>query len=87
MNERVSVQDRAKAPPNKRAGPASGAPATNGGSGSLWFNAPMDDQDRRPRLTRERVVTKALAVIAEDDYQPLAQYVRSLAAASTSGGR
>jgi AcrR family transcriptional regulator len=31
----------------------------------LWFNAPMAEGDRRPALTRERVVTEALTVIAE----------------------
>jgi AcrR family transcriptional regulator len=77
MNERVSVQDRAKAPPNKRAGATPGAPATDG-SRSLWFNAPIDDQDRRPQLTRQRVVAEALAVIAEDGIQALT--MRSLAA-------
>jgi AcrR family transcriptional regulator len=77
MNERGSVQDRAKAPPNKRTGATPGAPATDG-SRSLWFNAPMDDQDRRPRLTRQRVVAEALAVIAEDGIQALT--MRSLAA-------
>src|SRR5215211_7035599 len=66
MNERVSVQDRANTPPNKRAQAASGAPAADGRSPSLWFNAPMNDQDRRPQLTRERVVEEALAVIAHD---------------------
>jgi AcrR family transcriptional regulator len=77
MKERGSVQDRAKAPPNKRTGATPGAPATDG-SRSLWFNAPMDDQDRRPRLTRQRVVAEALAVIAEDGIQALT--MRSLAA-------
>jgi TetR/AcrR family tetracycline transcriptional repressor len=77
MKERVSVQDRAKAPPNKRATATPGAPATDG-SRSLWFNAPMDDEDRRPRLTRQRVVAEALAVIAEDGVQALT--MRSLAA-------
>jgi AcrR family transcriptional regulator len=71
------VQDRAKAPPNKRARAASGAPATDGRSPSLWFNAPMNDQDRRPRLTRQRVVAEALAVIAQDGAQALT--MRSLA--------
>jgi TetR/AcrR family tetracycline transcriptional repressor len=47
------------------------------GSPSLWFNAPTDDQDRRPQLTRERVVAEALAVIAEDGLQALT--MRSLA--------
>jgi hypothetical protein len=37
--------------------------------GSLWFNPPMNDQDR-PQLTRERIVTEALAVIAQDGVQP-----------------
>jgi TetR/AcrR family tetracycline transcriptional repressor len=78
MKERVSVQERAKAPPNKRTRAASGEPATDGGSRSLWFNAPIDDQDRRPQLTRQRVVTEALAVIAQDGVQALT--MRSLAA-------
>jgi AcrR family transcriptional regulator len=78
MNEGVSVQDRAKAPPNMRATATPGAPATDGESRSLWFDPPIDDQDRRPRLTRERVVTEALAVIAEDGVPALT--MRSLAA-------
>jgi TetR/AcrR family tetracycline transcriptional repressor len=72
------VQEPAKAPPNKGATAASGGPATDGRSRSLWFNAPMDDRDRRPQLTRERVVAEALAVIAEDGVQALT--MRSLAA-------
>jgi AcrR family transcriptional regulator len=72
------VQDRAKAPPNKRATAASGAPATDGGPRSLWFGAPIDDPDRRPQLTRQRVVAEALAVIAQDGAQALT--MRSLAA-------
>src|SRR5512132_2577988 len=78
MRERVSVQDRAKAPPNKRAGATPGAPATDGESRSLWFDPPIDNQDRRPRLTRQRVVTEALAVIAQDGVPALT--MRSLAA-------
>jgi AcrR family transcriptional regulator len=78
MKERVSVQDRAKAPPNKRATATPGAPATDGRSRSLWFGAPIDDQDRRPQLTRQRVVAEALAVIAEDGAQALT--MRTLAA-------
>ena len=70
MKERVSVQDRAKAPPNERARAASGAPATDGRSRSLWFDAPINDPDRRPQLTRQRVVTEALAVIAQDGAKP-----------------
>jgi AcrR family transcriptional regulator len=78
MNERVSVQDRANTPPNKRAQAASGAPAADGRSPSLWFNAPMNDQHRRPQLTPQRIVTEALTVIAEDGVQALT--MRSLAA-------
>jgi len=73
-----SVQEPATAPPNKRARAASGAPATDGRSRSLWFNAPMNDQDRRPQLTRERLVAEALTLIAEDGAQALT--MRSLAA-------
>ena len=53
-------------------------PATDGGSRSLWFNPPSDDQDRRPKLTRQRVVAEALTVIAQDGVQALT--MRSLAA-------
>ncbi len=35
-------------------------------SHTLWFNAPMADGQRRPPLTRERVVAEALTVIAEE---------------------
>jgi AcrR family transcriptional regulator len=73
------VAERAKAPPSKRARAASGEPATAGGSRSLWFGAPTDDpEDRRPQLTRQRVVAEALAVIAQDGAQALT--MRSLAA-------
>jgi AcrR family transcriptional regulator len=72
------VQDRAEAPPNKRARATSGAPATDGETPSLWFDLPIDDQDRRPQLTRQRVVAEALAVIAQDGVQALT--MRSLAA-------
>ena len=72
------MQERAKARPSKHAMAASGEPATNGRSRSLWFNAPTDDQDRRPQLTRERVVAEALAVIAADGAQALT--MRGLAA-------
>jgi AcrR family transcriptional regulator len=62
----------------KRATAASDETATDGETPSLWFNAPTDDQDRRPQLTRERVVAEALAVIAENGVQALT--MRSLAA-------
>src|SRR5512132_3735016 len=73
-----SVAERVKAPPNKHATAPPGAPATDGRSRSLWFDAPMNDQDRRPQLTRERVVAEALTVIAQDGAQALT--MRSLAA-------
>ena len=53
--------------------------ATDWESRSLWFNAPMADEDRRrPPLSRERVVGEALAVIAEEGVQALT--MRALAA-------
>jgi AcrR family transcriptional regulator len=78
MKERGSVQHRAKAPPNKRARAAAGGPATDGRSRSLWFGAPMNDQDRRPQLTREHVVAEALVIIAQQGVQALT--MRTLAA-------
>jgi TetR/AcrR family tetracycline transcriptional repressor len=72
------VAERAKASPGKRSGAGPGLPLTDGGSRSLWFNAPMNHQDRRPQLTRQRVVAEALAVIAHDGVQALT--MRSLAA-------
>jgi AcrR family transcriptional regulator len=72
------VAERTKASGNKRATAPSGAPVTDGGSRSLWFDPPTDDQDRRPRLTRERVIAEALAVIAQDGVQALT--MRALAA-------
>jgi AcrR family transcriptional regulator len=71
------VAERVKTPPNKRAGSASDTPATDGGSRSLWFSPPIDDPDRRPQLTPQRIVTEALTVIAEDGIQALT--MRSLA--------
>jgi hypothetical protein len=56
------VAERVKTPPNKHATAPPGAPATDGRSRSLWFDAPMNDQDRRPQLTRQRVVAEALAM-------------------------
>src|SRR6266567_1484064 len=73
-----SVPERAKTPPSKRATATSGEPATDGRSRSLWFNTPMNDQDRRPPLTRQRVVAEALTVIAQDGVQALT--MRTLAA-------
>ena len=70
--------ERRRPTPNTPATTASGAPTTDGRSPSLWFGAPTDDQDRRPQLTRERVVDEALAVIAHDGAQALT--MRRLAA-------
>src|SRR5829696_6253718 len=72
------VKERQRPAPNKRAPAAFAQPSTDGESRSLWFDPPIDDRDRRPRLTRERVVAEALAVIAEDGVQALT--MRSLAA-------
>ena len=72
------MAERAKTPPNKHPQPASGEPATDGRSRSLWFDAPIDDPDRRPQLTRQRVVAEALAVIAQDGVQAMS--MRALAA-------
>jgi AcrR family transcriptional regulator len=72
------MEQRQRAARNGRATAPDSQPATDQGSPSLWFDPPTDDQDRRPRLTRERVVTEALAAIAEDGVQALT--MRSLAA-------
>jgi AcrR family transcriptional regulator len=74
----AQVEQRQQAAPNKHARAGSGLPAAAGGSRSLWFNPPIEDPDRRPQLTRERIVTEALAVIAQDGVQALT--MRSLAA-------
>jgi AcrR family transcriptional regulator len=67
---KIGVQEtgmeRRRATPNTPATAASGTPATDGRARSLWFDPPSDDQDRRPQLTRERVVEEALAVIADN---------------------
>ena len=72
------MEQRQQAAPNKHARAGSGLPAAAGGSRSLWFDAPIEDPDRRPQLTRQRIVTEALAVIAHDGVQALT--MRSLAA-------
>jgi TetR/AcrR family tetracycline transcriptional repressor len=64
------MENRQTAPPRE--------PTTGQGSHSLWFNAPMDDRDRRPQLTRERVVAEALTVIAKEGVEALT--MRTLAA-------
>jgi AcrR family transcriptional regulator len=72
------MEQRHRTAPSTRATTASGSSTTDGTAGSLWFNAPIDRQDRRHQLTRERVVAEALAVIAQDGIQALT--MRSLAA-------
>jgi AcrR family transcriptional regulator len=72
------VDKRQRPAPNKRAPAALAQPPTDGRSPSLWFGVPTDGQDRRSQLTRERVVTQALAVIAQDGVQALT--MRRLAA-------
>ena len=53
-------------------------PATDPQPPSLWFDPPHHDQDRRHHLTRQQVVTQALAIIAHDGVQALT--MRRLAA-------
>jgi TetR/AcrR family tetracycline transcriptional repressor len=72
------IEQRHRATPNTRATAASGRSRIDGRAPSLWFDPPVDDQDRRPRLTRERVVEEALAVIAQEGVQALT--MRRLAA-------
>jgi AcrR family transcriptional regulator len=47
-------------------------------SHTLWFDAPLAEGNRRPPLTRERVVAQALTIIAEDGVAALT--MRTLAA-------
>src|SRR5919106_807379 len=72
------MEQRRRATSNGRTTAAPGSSTTDARARSLWFDPPTDDHDRRPRLTRERVVTEALAVIAEDGIQALT--MRHLAA-------
>jgi AcrR family transcriptional regulator len=71
------MNHRQQAASNGRATAPSSRPAADERPRSLWFDPPSDDQHSRPRLTRERVVAEALAVIAEDGVQALT--MRSLA--------
>ena len=72
------MQQRHRAAPNTQPMAAPGSPTTDARARSLWFDPPIVDQDRRPRLTRERVVAEALAVIAHNGVQALT--MRRLAA-------
>ena len=71
------MAQRHRTAPSTRATAVASA-ATDGSAGSLWFDPPIDDHDRRHQLTRERVVAEALAVIAQDGVQALT--MRRLAA-------
>jgi AcrR family transcriptional regulator len=71
------VEQRQRAAPGDRATAASGT-ASADRPASLWFDPPGDGLDRRARLTRQRVVAEALAVIAQDGVQALT--MRGLAA-------
>jgi AcrR family transcriptional regulator len=42
------------------------AAADDAGTGPLWFTPPGGEQNRRPVLTRDRVVAEALAIISAD---------------------
>jgi AcrR family transcriptional regulator len=53
-------------------------PDPDEGSRSLWFQPPTAVEDRRPALTRERVVAEALTIIAQDGVAALT--MRGLAA-------
>jgi AcrR family transcriptional regulator len=54
-------------------------PGASADGRSLWFAAPLaDEEERRPPLTRQRVVAQALAVIAEEGVEALT--MRTLAA-------
>ena len=66
-----SVEEPAMAPPSKHATAPADERASDRGSPSLWFSAPLADGDRRPPLTRERVVAEALAIIAQDGAEAL----------------
>jgi AcrR family transcriptional regulator len=74
----MHMAERHRTARSTRATAARSAAATDGSAGSLWFDPPIDDHDRRHQLTRERVVAEALAVIAQDGVQALT--MRRLAA-------
>ena len=74
------MKDRQSAPPttNRRATARSGQRADDWGARSLWFtardgdrHAPTAEKDRRPPLTRQRVVAEALTIIADHGVEAL----------------
>jgi AcrR family transcriptional regulator len=73
------VEQGQRSATNRRASAvATVQPPTDRASLSLWFDPPVDNQERRHQLTRERVVAEALAAIADDGVQALT--MRRLAA-------
>ena len=72
------MAERHRTARSMRATGAVSAAATDGSAGSLWFDPPIEHQDRRHQLTRERVVAEALTIIAEQGVQALT--MRRLAA-------
>lgn len=54
------------------------AEADDAGTGPLWFTLPGGERNRRPVLTRDRVVAEALAIISADGAAALS--MRALAA-------
>jgi AcrR family transcriptional regulator len=72
------MEQRQQTASSTRATAASISAATDGTAGSLWFDPPINDQDRRQQLTRERVAAEALALIAQDGIHALT--MRRLAA-------
>jgi len=79
----MDMEQQRTAPAND-SGPIRSDHADGWGSRSLWFApsmadaASMADADRRPTLTRERVVAEALSVIADEGVEALT--MRNLAA-------
>jgi AcrR family transcriptional regulator len=67
----VNMEKSGKAPLDERTDHQRESP-------TLWFTPPLANGDRRPPLTRERVVTQALTVIAQDGVAALT--MRTLAA-------
>ena len=78
------MEERRPAPLDEPASKPPGEHSDGWGSGSLWFAAsmadaaPMAPADRRPPLSRERVVAQALTIIAEEGIEALT--MRTLAA-------
>jgi len=71
--KRQPAPPKPKPKPDLDAGADADVRADGWRSRSLWFTTPMasQDEDRRPPLTRERVVAEALTVIADDGVQAL----------------